>query len=1116
MSRATPQQLQSIQPDSHVWVMASAGSGKTHVLSQRVLRLLLEGERPETILCLTFTKAAAAEMSTRVFKSLADMVHKDDAALAAQLADMGVGGDRMAHARTLFARTLDARGGLKIQTIHAFCQSLLARYPLEAALPPGFGTLDDQKALVWQREALEAQLRDPSLKADWAKLAGMRMDGTLIEDVYSYARALDNSDMANISQRSGLLPRIRAALGLPRSGDAGDWLQQQIAHGAIDQRLLGEIVAAWSKTPTATLLERLDAIAVWRAGGGARDFGVLVSALSTAKGEPLSDKATGQGKSASHDPHIHEKYLRLFDQIKSLQDKFVLFTLADDTATLARICHGMVHSLRAQKQAQGLISFGDLVRKAALLMEDPLAQWVLYKMDDKIRHILVDESQDTSSLQWQIIDAIAAEFFVGEGAAQAKRTIFAVGDDKQSIYGFQGSEPELFHAKKRAYETKSANAEMTFAEVPLSLSFRSSPTVIDFVNASMAHVGDAALGLQQPATPHAAFRTDAIGSVTLWQAIEAEAAEGLIADVAEDLMAPWRPAAEQLLAFRIADQIEAWLSGADTLQVHDRSGGARAVQAGDILILVQKRSALMTTLVSALKAKSIAVAGVDRIKLLDQLAVQDVLAVLAFVLLPDDDLNLAALLKSPFIGLGENQLLHLCAERGTASLWLQLKASADPACLSAHSWLDAQLARADQMLPFDFLSRLLDHPSGRARLLAALGEEAADPLNMLLDAALRYEQENVPSLQGFLHWLEQQSSDIKRDPDQARGQVRLMTVHGAKGLEAPVVIVADAYGRPSGLRSIIDVAGVPIWYRVGANKVGPVAIAANAQAQRDAEEYWRLYYVAITRAADHLFITGWQPKKKSGAGKPWYEAVQESLEQAAVAPQSDARWDSVWRIGAPTGMAASARLLEPDAPRRITAIQPAPLEPTPGRPLSPSRLGDAPLQAASLRLANPQARQRGVAIHRLLELLPDVPRDDRSAAAQRLALRLGLDADATAAVLALLAHPDFASLFTGAALAEAPVSALLPSGAVLSGQIDRLLISDTEILIVDYKSGSRIAARAQEVPAAYLRQMAAYRWALRRIWDRPVRAALLWIEAPALMPLPDALLDVYEAELLHF
>jgi ATP-dependent helicase/nuclease subunit A len=1110
MSRATPEQVQSIQPDSHIWVMASAGSGKTHVLSQRVLRLLLDGERPESILCLTFTKAAAAEMSTRVFKSLAEMVHKDDAALAAQLADMGVSAAQAGHARTLFARTLDARGGLKIQTIHAFCQSLLARYPLEAELPPGFGTLDDQKALAWQREALEAQMRDGRLKADWARLAGIRQDGSLIADVADYARALDDSDAAENATRDGLLPRIRTALGLPRAGDAQSWLQQQIADGAIDLNLINHSVSIWQKSASKNQLGNLARISLWMQESGTAHFNALMRGFSNADGELPSERTCTEKGAKDLDPDIYAKACEVHAQLKPLADTLTLFTLADETATLARVCLGMVQFLRLQKHAQGLISFSDLVRKAGLLMQDPLAQWVLYKMDDKIRHILVDESQDTSSLQWRIIDAIAAEFFVGQSAAKAGRTIFAVGDDKQSIYGFQGSEPDLFHAKRLEYETKSANAAMSFLEVPLSLSFRSSPAVIDFVNATMAHIGDATLGLQTPAKAHAAFRRDRIGSVTLWQAIEAEAAEALIANVAEDLLAPWRPAAEQLLAFRIADQIEAWLSGADALAVRDQNAGARAVQAGDILILVQKRSALMTTLVSALKAKGIAVAGVDRIKLLDQLAVKDVLTAVQFVLLPEDDLNLACLLKSPFIGLSEAQLLNVCTARGTASLWSQLKSSDDPQCIAAHAWLEAQLSRADQMLPFVFLSRLLDDPTGRARLLAALGEEAADPLSMLMDAALRYEQENVPSLQGFLHWLGQQASDIKRDPDQARGQVRLMTVHGAKGLEAPVVIIADACARPRGQRAIINVAGVPIWYRSGANKIGPVAAAVDAQKQREAEEYWRLYYVAITRAADHLFITGWQ-SKKNGTDKVWYDAVQESLEQVGAAPQLHAHWGTIWRTG-DVADAPAPRDLAPASPRRITAILPAPAEPTPGRPLSPSRLAEAPVPRVRLALANPENRARGVAIHRMLELLPEVPADQRADVAAQLAPRLGLDSASTAQVLAVLAAPDFAEIFSSPALAEAPVSALLPDGSVLSGQIDRLLIRADEILIVDYKSGSQIPATPDEVPTAYLRQMAAYRWALRRIWNRPVRAALLWTEAAQLMPLADTLLDVYTPE----
>jgi ATP-dependent helicase/nuclease subunit A len=1118
MSTATLEQIRSIQPDSHVWVMASAGSGKTHVLSQRVLRLLLEGERPESILCLTFTKAAAAEMSNRVFKALADMVHKDDAGLQTQLRDMGVSVEHVAHARTLFARTLDARGGLKIQTIHAFCQSLLARYPLEAELPPGFGTLDDMKAALWLREALESEMRavlhDAQGQRDWTQLAAMRQDGKLMEDISKFTRALEESDVADISMREALHPRIRAALGLPRDGTAEDWFVAQLADDALDRLMLEDIVWAWSRAPSATLLKRLDVISAWKSGDGFVHFDALWRQFSTAKGESLAQKTVAQGKAESHDPDIYEKYLIFYAQLQKLYAGLKLFALADDTAVIARICWGIVRHIGAQKDSQGLINFADLVRKAGLLMQDPMAQWVLYKMDDKIRHILVDESQDTNSLQWRIIDAIAAEFFTGEGAAKAGRTIFAVGDDKQSIYGFQGSEPFLFSGKRAEYQIKSEQLNVQFNEVPLSLSFRSSPTVIDFVNASINSLGTQALGLSQPPPPHRAFRRDTIGSVSLWQPIDADVAEALIADVEEDLTAKWRPAAEQALAFKIADQIADWLSGAQQLAVHNARTGVRAVRADDILILVQKRSALMTTLVSALKAKGVAVAGVDRIKLLDQLVIKDVLAVVQFVLLPEDDLNLAALLKSPFLALDEVQLQHLCIGRDKASLWSRLKASDDELCQHAHRWLDAQLARADQMPPFAFLSQLLDAPDGRTQLLSALGEEALDPLNMLIDAALRYEQEETASLQGFLHWLNLQSSEIKRDPDQARGQVRLMTIHGAKGLEAPVVIVADACTKPGGgAQSIITVDGMPIWYRKGDNALGPVATALAAQKLRETEEYWRLYYVAITRAADHLFITGWRSKKTT-TDKTWHDVALESLTGMGAEPQADARFEQRWHIGAPPPQLPDRRLLEPASPRLITPIVPAPQEPTPGRPLRPSKLADAPM------LPRPSAhthssRQRGIALHRLLEHLPGTAVAQRPEVANRLLRSTQLDpalqADVTSQVLALLDDPVFAPLFTGEALVEAPITALLPDGSVLSGQVDRLLIGADMIWVVDYKSGGHVPTTPQDVPVAYLKQMAAYRWALQQIWSLPVQAALLWTDAPRLMPLPDGLLSVYLA-----
>jgi ATP-dependent helicase/nuclease subunit A len=514
-------------------------------------------------------------------------------------------------------------------------------------------------------------------------------------------------------------------------------------------------------------------------------------------------------------------------------------------------------------------------------------------------------------------------------------------------------------------------------------------------------------------------------------------------------------------------------------------------------------------------------------KLGHQLVVQDMLSVARFALQPEDDLTLACVLKSPFIGFGEEDLFALAHGRNGKSLWATLQDA------QQHSDIMQSLRHilhlSDTATPYDFFAAIIEKKifgkdTGRQQLFARLGADSDDPLSMLLDEALAFERDHAPSLQAFVAWMEMDDKELKRDPESPRNEVRVMTVHGSKGLQAKIVILADSHSVEKTPEKIVavgdDAQSLPVLFGKSGLRVGVLQQAHEAELERARQDYWRLFYVAVTRAEDALYFAGWQPGKALGRVS-WYEHAQTVFDMMEIQTSDDPLWGSVRHFSRPrqakSESAKPEQALVQSVALSATLLPawthlPAPVEPVPPRPLTPSQLGGEELLAGDAPLAQQSlARERGVALHRLLELLPDVAAERRSTVAARLLGQTSLPPELhetlLAQVHAVMAHPDFTPVFAPGSLAEVPLTAVLGQ-AVLSGQIDRLVVTADAVLIVDYKTTARPPATAADVPLAYLRQMAAYRLAVKRIYpDHNVSAALLWTATPVLMPLADDLLD---------
>lgn len=1104
------------EPREQIWLSASAGTGKTHVLSARVMRLLLSGADPSTILCLTFTKAGAAEMADRIHQRLAHWVRLMDAELAADLVALGEdpGPQNRDFARTLFARVLDASGGgLRIQTIHSFCQTLLAGFPVEAGLIPGFRPLEAREEAALARQTL----------ADLLITAEGRSDAALIGAVQALSRRLGEGGAESFLMHCARAPdalevlgddiptAIRDALDIP-PGDIEEEIARQC--GEFDRQMLLRIAAANAAWGTKTANGHLAVLESWT-GASLSDRPAMLAELAgvvlTAKGELRAFSS----KLIDAEPEYAALAGKLAEHCTALLGLRSRAALAELLGNGLEAGRAYARAYAEAKRLAGAVDFDDLIRKTvALLGQSRMAEWIRFKLDQATDHILVDEAQDTNAHQWAIITALAGEFFAGDGAKGEKvRTIFSVGDFKQAIFGFQGTDPLNFGAAQLYFAARAGEAGGDLRDLTLSESYRSTAPVLELVDALLGDMGHDALGLMESAEPHRSA-VPGPGVVTLWNPISPHETAG------DDLEGEegWLTDSARAFATRLARQIRGWLDAPLWLE-----SKGRPLRPEDILILVRRRGDLAALIVARLYAEGVPVAGVDRLRLNAPLAVRDLLAAIRFALQPDDDLNLAALLVSPLLGWSQDDLLLHASKPRKHSLYRYLRGEgALPAALGD------MLGQADFTTPYNFLENLLSGPlDGRRKLLRRLGHQARDPIEELLSAALQFENDAIPSLQLFLDWFDRGDVDIVRDPSAPLDAVRVMTAHGAKGLQAPLVILADATVDPAlsprgklDWRIAPDAEPIPVFRPRREELSGSLREAAERSDQRELEEHWRLLYVALTRAEERLVIGGALGPRAKGIPpeKSWYAAVERAVHALGVEAEADAEWGAARHFRGTVPAAPVSRRAQDieAAPQRAPLpdwlTRPAPVEARPPRPLAPSAIGVDDVANPPPGPGMRAAAERGRLLHALFERLPDVPPADRQDAAMRWLAQAERVEDIeerariTADALRVINDPAHADLFGGDALAEAPIAAVV-AGDVIAGTVDRLLVGDAVIRVVDFKTGRRVPASAEEVPVHHLRQMSAYAEALAVVFpDRKVEAALLYTSGPTLIALPPHLL----------
>ncbi|WP_027835579.1 double-strand break repair helicase AddA [Maritalea myrionectae] len=1104
-------QKRAANPEAHAWVAANAGSGKTFVLSRRVLRLLLDGVAPDEILCLTYTKAAAAEMRARVTDKLGEWALMDDVELGSELLDLTghrPDADKLRRAKQLFALALETPGGLKINTIHAFAESVLHRFPLEAGVPFDFEVIEDADRTQMMQEARERVLAGRYRKEQIAPLLDVlfaRASDAQIEE------ALDRLLSEGAKLKTLLMFKEKAIGNLARFLN----IDPQLSENAVTNQVINEAILPQSEYHAVGQhlshqnLAKTIADGLLAADPTQPNIDQAFSALLTQKGTPKKGTAGIAKKDPAVAAQIEDEANRLADLFEELK----LARMLDNSKVLLTLAEAVMGAYEAGKKAKAQLDFDDLILALKrLFANEAYGPWVAYKLDAGITHILVDESQDTNPEQWDIIEAIAREFFAGEGAVQKKRTLFAVGDEKQSIYSFQGAEPRLFGEMGRRFARRAREVEQIWHDVPLQTSFRTQSPILDAVDlvfeAQQNHKGLAGVAA---APSHRAARTTKAGFVALWP-IEpaAEKPEPRDEYPIEASRHEQRPEAK--LAQKVARTIEDWLTKGRQLSGHDR-----AVKPDDIMILVQTRGKLFKEMIKALKQRNLPNLGEDKLVVNDHIAVKDLLVLGDVMVNPADDLGLATVLRSPLFDISEQQLFALCHDRPKGPLWAHLRQFA-----KTHVWAEKAYAtlrewrtHLDVDRPYEFFAFILYAHKGLQKMHARLGPEIDDVIGEFMTMALAHERQDQSSLIGFLTKMRASPAEVKRELSDVKDNIRVMTVHGAKGLEAPIVICLDATQVPDSRNYsspvFLDVpAELPhqsflAWNIGGAtNLPEAAAMLKEKRAEKEFDEYRRKLYVALTRAEDELYLTGVEKKPSKSGPASWYD-----MAKGALNDHSDEREEgTIYPKGSVTHVPATPTPiahLRSTMPKEIST----PVAPPVKRDIIEPSKGEESLSVAIAPTDGPVglppklAMARGNALHALLQYLPDYAEDEREALA-KIALPLilpeapELHEEIIEKALNILGADTLKFLFADDSRAEVAIAADMEidgAPARITGRIDRLVISEDEILIVDFKSDQNVPETAAQISPKYKHQLAQYAKALAPNFpDHTLKTAILWTQ----------------------
>ena len=1136
LKQRTKEQITSSDPNYSVWVGANAGTGKTGVLVDRILRLLLSGVAPSRILCLTFTKAAASEMAVRLNDQLALWAVMDNfklkKSLSAIMAGSQVQESALKLAPLLFSQILDAPGGLKINTIHSFCESLLSRFPVESGIPPHFKVIDERTASELRTEARNRLMLEVSLEGTPVKMAFDHLAALIDENRLSKIINLLDGDRDRLysmlkfhGSLDSMIANLRVKLGIL---SVNNTQSPHSSKGYVNLEAIKRAASVLGKG-SKTDQEHARRIERWLLDpkNNCREYASVflkIDGSNKTQGKIITKNLSNKS------PDVLETLLSEQSRIFREAEEEKAERIVEATYSLLTITVALIEKYQTLKSKRALLDYDDLIERASQLLEDGRAGWVHYKLDGGIDHILVDESQDTSPRQWKVIASLTDDFFSGEGAGDQirvlPRTIFVVGDQKQSIFSFQGADPSYFSKMRAFFEKRVKAANKPWKEVDLAVSFRSVNTILKTVDEIFrpCNARDGVINEGQEGT-HISSRSGQAGVVELWPTFKFSNAE---------TYDPWDAPLDQLseesplviLAKTIALKIKNWLRSKERLKSADRP-----IQPGDIMILVRTRGQFASEMVRQLKIENIPVAGSDRIVLLQQIAVMDLIAIGQFALLPDDDLNLAIVLKSPFVGFNDDQIFQLSYLRKT-TLWECLieKKDLNLDFTKAEEFLQLILTISETLPPYEFFSNILSVLGGREKLLARLGPEASDPIDEFMNSCLEFEQDHPSSLVQFLNWIRAEDAQIKRDLDQGQNEVRVMTVHGAKGLQSNIVFLPDTCTVPSNTNNtrIYWDNSFLLWPVIKENEESICRDLAERSQLNSLREYRRLLYVAFTRAEDRVYVCGWEGRK--GLKEDcWYNLIKSALQRI---PDTK---EVIFNSEEFALVLEDEQSLSPDQHNiKLKTIilsekvpdwaHKRPTNKTLKRQIiRPSQLANIPVVVNSpLTVCTADNFKWGNLIHKLLEILPKVDPPKQKDAALRFLEnsreRLGSSEKHAiiSEVLNVVQNEKFSRFFGLGSLGEVPLIGVVKNRKEIKqvlGTLDRILVSGKKVELIDFKTDRLLPSRLEDVPERYLKQIATYKVILEQIYGSgQVETFLLWTKSPELMYLDREFIDSVELD----
>ncbi|RCL03569.1 MAG: ATP-dependent helicase/nuclease subunit A [Candidatus Tokpelaia sp. JSC161] len=1094
--KALYEQKKASNPTKNIWVSANAGSGKTYVLTQRVLRLLLNGTEPARILCLTYTKSSAAVMQNRIFNKLAHWTRINDEDLVEELYHLEgkkANAEHINTARKLFAYALEKPGGMKIQTIHAFCEALLHKFPIEANISSHFNIIDDiqEKQLISQAKkslfsAIYQKNNHKLVQAFHLLLYTVGESG--LQDLFEEALANRNILQCFINTTNKETEKTLHEIFALKETENTDFLTQKLQQTALFPSNQLIILTKHGGKNTANFVKKLQEIlyetdsqmirklcfnAYFHKNGKFRN----PQKIFTKSLQKISD----QSKNLFLQKQI--KTFHLLDKLKAAE----LISLNKAAYILINYLLNLYNQL---KKSRNLLDFDDLIYYTiSLLKNNSAAQWILYKIDYEIDHILIDEAQDISPAQWEIIQLLSNEFFSGKSNRKTERTVFAVGDEKQSIYSFQGAIPDQFSKNGDYIKHKAENANKSFQKIKLEFSFRSANDILSAVDHIFSKPANyQGLSTENQPTRHKAVRRQ-FGSFDIWESFFSEKKPRI-----DDWCQPKHlcPSPSLQLAEKIAETIKNFFQE-ENKEIHSK----------DIMILVRKRDHFIHTLSRALKKRGISIAGLDRLHLMDHIAIRDLIALGRFVIQSQDDLSLAAVLKSPLFNLDEEQLFTLSANR-KSKLWSALENMADksPQFRAIVQELRLYQAISENIPVFEFYSHVLSQNGGRRKIIARLGTETNDVLDTFLDYSLSIEKTGLPGLQAFLETLESVNPEIKREINQTQDQIRIMTVHAAKGLEASIVFLVDSgtsiwnHQYEPKLVPISEQKNTTlIWLPTSDLKTQKIQTIMNKIQKQAEEEYRRLLYVGMTRSKDRLILCGYSNKQKiSNNTNSWLSLASHALIDRS---KTNSQTQTLQHINTTqiTQKKQNTNLVYPPLPEFLKE----------NTRKKPSKI--ILKKNNYLPLFNYLEETNPNPIHSLLQFLSDIPIKERDRLT-RTYLKYHFPNQkfekylkTLHKIVSLLKERHILHLVSTKSKADITLTGMLNIKGTkirISGQIDRLTFFKKEILLATFKNG-KVPPNTEKIPISHLVQITLYKKLIEKLYPhKKIRSILIYTQKPIL------------------